>query len=363
MLPRFPHQRNEPAAAHAAGDCLPWARFQRVLQRERMRSDRSGVAFALLVISPRANRLAAFQELETSLARRLRETDVAGYLSSEQLAVLLTDTDHDGAKVLAEAIVADCDPHQHFELCVYVYPTLPAAARISADCGPPEDPSGTSIEDDADRDSPPPKPAQPLFLQPLPIWKRAIDVVASCLGLLTLAPLFTVVAAAIKLTSRGPILFRQLRTGQGGAPFVIYKFRTMCADAEARKSELLDRNEQDGPAFKVENDPRITTVGRYLRRTCLDELPQLWNVLRGDMTLVGPRPLPCDEARRCDVWQQRRLDVVPGLTCFWQVDGSRDDFAEWMRLDIRYARRAWFWVDIKLLWRTLLKVVLHRASV
>ena len=344
------------------GYCLPPVSFQRILQLERMRSDRSGIPFALLVISPEANRLAAFQQCEISLANRLRETDVAGYFSDEQLAVLLTDTNHDGAKALAKVIVADCDLADNVELDIYVYPTLPTQVLLATTCELPQDASKISNEGASEVDSPAPRLAQPLFAQALPIWKRTSDVVASCLGLMILAPLLAVVAAAIKLTSRGPVLFRQLRSGQGGVPFVIYKFRTMCASAEERKAELLGQNEQDGPAFKVVDDPRITAIGGYLRRTCLDELPQLWNVLRGEMTLVGPRPLPCDEARQCDSWQQRRLDMVPGLTCFWQVDGSRSDFAEWMRMDIRYSGRAWFWVDIVLLWRTLLKVVLHRAS-
>ena len=274
----------------------------------------------------------------------------------------MTDTDQEGVKALAKVIVADCDLADNIELSIYVYPTLPAQVLLATAYKPPQDTAKTSNEDESDHDSSASRLDQPLFSQSLPTWKRTIDVVASCLGLMMLAPLLTLVAAAIKLTSKGPVLFRQLRSGLGGVPFVIYKFRTMCADAKARKAELLDQNEQAGPAFKVENDPRTTIIGGYLRRTCLDELPQLWNVLRGEMTLVGPRPLPCDEACQCDSWQQRRLDMVPGLTCFWQVDGSRDDFAEWMRMDIRYLGRSRFWVDIELLWRTLLKVVLHRVS-
>jgi len=316
----------------------------------------------MLVIAPQANRLAVFQACEGSLFNRLRGTDVAGYFSDEKLAVLLTDTDHEGALAFAKVIIADCDLADNIELNIYAYPTLPEEVLLATESKPRQDSSETTNEKESDGDSSTSRFVQPLFTRSLPTWKRTIDVVASCAGLMILAPLFAIVAATIKLTSKGPVFFRQLRTGHGGVPFVIYKFRTMYVDAEERKTELLDQNEQDGPAFKIKNDPRITAIGAYLRRSCLDELPQLWNVLRGEMTLVGPRPLPCDEARLCERWQQRRLDLVPGLTCFWQVDGSRDDFAEWMRMDIRYSGRAWFLVDMNLLWRTLLKVVLHRAS-
>lgn len=363
ILKQFQNDRTGSTVNGGARTCLSHVSFQTVLQRERMRADRSGNPFALLVISPQANRLAAFAALEASLVKRLRETDAAGYLGDTQLAVLLTDTNHDGAKAFSRAIMADSEPAENLDLRVYVYPMLPNQPPSAAEPTQPRDARKTPSEDESDdHDSQAPKPALPLFSQSLPAWKRTIDVVASCLGLLILAPLFACVAAVVKLTSPGPVFFLQQRSGRGGLPFVIHKFRTMCADAEDRKAELLDQNEQDGPAFKVEHDPRLTSIGGYLRRTCLDELPQLWNVLRGDMTLVGPRPLPCEEARRCDNWQQRRLDLVPGLTCIWQVDGRRDDFSEWMRMDIRYSRRPWFWVDIKLLWRTLLKVVLHRAS-
>ena len=171
-------------------------------------------------------------------------------------------------------------------------------------------------------------------------------------------PLFALVAAAIRLTSPGPVIFRQWRTGRGGVPFRMNKFRTMVVDAEARKVDLMARNEQDGPAFKVRNDPRITPIGRFLRRTSLDELPQLLNVLRGDMSLVGPRPLPCDETRACETWHRQRLDVTPGLTCIWQVRGrSQVSFADWVRMDVQYIRSRSLAQDLKLLLLTMPAVV------
>ena len=202
-----------------------------------------------------------------------------------------------------------------------------------------------------------------LFAEPLPVWKRALDVVGAGAGLLVLSPLLAATAITIKATSSGPVLFAQRRTGLGGRPFTIYKFRTMCVDAEARKAKLRQFSEQDGPAFKMANDPRVTPIGRYLRKTCIDELPQLWNVLVGDMTLVGPRPLPCDEQSGCDAWQSRRLDVTPGLTCIWQVHGkSKVSFTDWMRMDIRYIRARTFVQDVRLVFETLWAMLLHRGS-
>jgi lipopolysaccharide/colanic/teichoic acid biosynthesis glycosyltransferase len=170
-------------------------------------------------------------------------------------------------------------------------------------------------------------------------------------------------AALIKLTSTGPVIFAQPRAGLGGKPFMIYKFRTMCVGAEAQQAMLRAKNEQDGPAFKIKDDPRVTTIGKFLRKTSIDELPQLWNVLLGDMTLVGPRPLPVKESDACEGWQRRRLDVTPGLTCIWQVKGrSRVSFAEWVRMDVAYIRRRTFWHDLVILAQTVPAVLLRRGA-
>ncbi|HQY89821.1 MAG TPA: sugar transferase, partial [Tepidisphaeraceae bacterium] len=151
--------------------------------------------------------------------------------------------------------------------------------------------------------------------------------------------------------------------GLGGRPFTIYKFRTMCTDAEARQKHLRQLSEQDGPAFKLKKDPRITRIGALLRKTSIDELPQLFNVLNGTMTLVGPRPLPVFEADACKSWHQRRHDVTPGLTCIWQVHGrSRVKFEEWMRMDMRYAKRRTFWQDAKLVISTVPAVIMRRGA-
>ena len=207
------------------------------------------------------------------------------------------------------------------------------------------------------------EPLENLFLHPHPRWKRAVDVLVSLTGLLVISPLLAAIAVAIRVTSPGPVLFRQTREGHGGRLFTIFKFRTMRVGADAEKARLRAASEQDGPAFKLEADPRVTTLGRFLRKTCLDELPQLWNVLRGDMTLVGPRPLDFRESTKIARWGRRRLHVMPGLTCIWQVHGkSRVTFHEWMRMDIRYAQRVSFRGDVKLVLQTLRQMLLQRAS-
>ena len=168
---------------------------------------------------------------------------------------------------------------------------------------------------------------------------------------------------AIKMTSRGPVFFRQVRAGQYGRPFAMYKLRTMVVNAEDLKSTLLELNERDGPAFKMKNDPRVTKLGYFLRKTGIDEIPQLWNVLKGDMSIVGPRPLPCHEDRDCKHWHRQRLDTKPGLTCIWQISKSRDvSFEEWMRMDLHYARSRTIRHDIALMFKTIGAVILGRVG-
>jgi lipopolysaccharide/colanic/teichoic acid biosynthesis glycosyltransferase len=170
------------------------------------------------------------------------------------------------------------------------------------------------------------------------------------------APVMLVIAILVKFTSPGPVFFRQQRSGLNGAPFEILKFRTMTSNAEQLKHELAAMNEMSGPVFKVTNDPRITPFGKWLRQWSLDELPQLFNVLQGEMSLVGPRPLPVDEVRRfSDLAHRRRLSVKPGLTCLWQIKGRNkiSDFQEWVRLDLEYIDNWSIWLDLKILLLTL----------
>jgi lipopolysaccharide/colanic/teichoic acid biosynthesis glycosyltransferase len=202
-----------------------------------------------------------------------------------------------------------------------------------------------------------------LCSRPFPLWKRATDLFFAWIGLILAAPVIVLASIAIKLTSKGPVFFRQWRAGQYGKPFLIYKLRTMVVDAEELKHLLQERNERDGPAFKIKHDPRVTRIGGFLRKTGLDEIPQLLNVIRGDMSLVGPRPLPVGEENQCASWQRRRLDTKPGLTCTWQISKSRKiSFREWMRLDLRYGRRRGPIVDFGLMLRTIAAVVLGRVG-
>lgn len=189
------------------------------------------------------------------------------------------------------------------------------------------------------------------------VAKMLLDAFGSFVFLIFVGSwLFPIIAIAIKVSSRGPVFFKQQRSGQNGRPFTLYKFRTMVTNAEQYKHELEAMNEMRGPVFKLTNDPRVTSVGRFLRKYSLDELPQFWNVLRGDMSLVGPRPLPVDEVKRfSDLAHRRRLSVRPGLTCLWQVGGRNQifDFKEWVRLDLEYIDNWSLWLDVKILLLTI----------
>ena len=193
--------------------------------------------------------------------------------------------------------------------------------------------------------------------------RRAIDVLVSSIALVILSPLLVAIALAIKATSRGPVLFKQVRCGLYGRPFTFLKFRSMRLEAETLKPTLAPYNEMDGPAFKMRNDPRVTAVGRFLRRTSLDELPQLWNILKGSMSFVGPRPSVIEEVRQYEPWQRRRLSMQPGLTCLWQISGRNDlTFDEWMRLDLEYIDNWSLWLDVKIALKTIPAVLLGRGA-
>jgi exopolysaccharide biosynthesis polyprenyl glycosylphosphotransferase len=193
--------------------------------------------------------------------------------------------------------------------------------------------------------------------------RRCADVLLALLLLVVLSPVFAIVALLVKLTSHGPVLFRQPRCGLHGRPFTFLKFRSMQVDAEERKPALAPFNEMDGPAFKMTNDPRVTPIGRFLRRTSLDELPQLWNILKGDMSFVGPRPAVIEEVRQYEPWQRRRLSMKPGLTCLWQVSGRNElTFEEWMRLDLEYIDNWSLWLDIKIALKTIPAVLRGRGA-
>ena len=197
------------------------------------------------------------------------------------------------------------------------------------------------------------------------VIKQLMDFFGALVALILSAVPLLIIGLLIKLTSRGPVLFRQKRSGLNGAPFTIYKFRTMVTNAEQLQHELAAMNEMSGPVFKVTKDPRITRMGRFLRKYSLDEWPQFLNVLRGEMSLVGPRPLPVDEVKNFnDLAHRRRLSVKPGLTCLWQVSGRNEikDFHDWVRLDLEYIDNWSLWLDCKILWRTVPTVLMGTGA-
>jgi lipopolysaccharide/colanic/teichoic acid biosynthesis glycosyltransferase len=373
-LRKFMHAWRFATAPHDPSTPLHSAdRMQGLLARERMRSDRGNSNFALLSFNfPRPCGAAELATLAQVFAARLRATDDAGILAADRVGIILPETPADGAWKLAEDLI-ELFPTQMRQVSpeVYTYPSdddsfdrtdgEETVLRPTA--------NGVAMHTQADNgvavhfQSREPQPMHTLFAQPLPRWKRLFDIVVSSIAIVVLSPLLLLVGVAIKITSPGPIIFRQRRDTLGGRPFMIYKFRTMSVDAEQRRAALREFSEQDGPAFKIAKDPRVTRVGRLLRSTSIDELPQLFNVLLGDMTLVGPRALPSFESSGCEPWQRRRLDVTAGITCIWQVYGrSSVSFAEWMRMDLRYIRTRSARGDLKLLVQTVPAVVTGRGA-
>jgi lipopolysaccharide/colanic/teichoic acid biosynthesis glycosyltransferase len=185
--------------------------------------------------------------------------------------------------------------------------------------------------------------------------KRGMDIVFSALGLIMVLPIFLLIALLVKFTSPGPIFYHWNVIGRGGRPFRGYKIRTMVTNADAIKAKLLNKNEMTGPVFKMKDDPRITPLGRFLRKFSFDEFPQLWSVLKGDMSLVGPRPAGPHEWEKYEPWQRRKLSVTPGLACLWQVSGRNaiSNFNDWVRLDLEYIDNWTLWLDLKIIWKTV----------
>jgi exopolysaccharide biosynthesis polyprenyl glycosylphosphotransferase len=193
--------------------------------------------------------------------------------------------------------------------------------------------------------------------------KRAFDLAVSLAAVILLVPIIPLVAIMIKLDTAGPVLFRQERVGKNGRIFKFYKFRSMYAGAEQRKKEIEALNEQDGPVFKARSDPRVTNVGKFLRRSSLDEIPQIFNVVKGDMSVVGPRPPLPSEVEHYQPWHRRRLEVTPGITCLWQISGrSHLSFNEWMRLDMEYLKQRSIKTDLLILLKTIPAVIARKGA-
>ena len=370
--------------------------FQLVLDRERARADRGRTTFSLVVFDfgnmggPSGSSLVP-EHLTRVLLRRIRITDAVGWFDETSIGTVLPGTTGEGAWKFADDIRKKTSAiASHISYRVYTYPVEGTADREdSFGRGRPREiprqqgqvlfqgfGSGSPAASAAHALPTPVKSAIPirsvarpvedaeiLFTRPMPMWKRGFDLLGATVGLIFFAPLMGIVSLAIKVGSPGSVIFRQMRAGLGGRSFWLYKFRTMVVGAETKKKDLMELNEQDGPAFKIKNDPRVTRVGSFLRKTSIDELPQLWNVLKGDMSLVGPRPLPVEESAECNPWQRKRLEITPGITCIWQVRGrSKVTFAEWCRMDIQYVREGRLFHDIKILAQTLPSVLFRRGA-
>lgn len=402
LTPHRPSHRRpwwRPRSKRALPGVLSAAELDSAFRQERARVDRNGRCFSVVVFTVDGRQDEAMAGLARVLVERMRAYDTLGEFDDDRLALLLPESDGPGAWNCADGALEQLAASGlEVECQVYTYPLerggrdgrglrdeagaggAPGPHRLESD--PPVRGTGT---DGPARSAYPkaieartalhlstegveggPRPVRdlyPHFLEELPPWRRALDLVIASALLALLLPLFLVVAAAIKLTSRGPVLFVQWRAGRGGRPFRFFKFRSMYVDAEERRDELASENEQSGPIFKIRRDPRITPIGRLIRKASIDEMPQLWNVIVGDMTLVGPRPPTLDEVAAYETWQRERLDITGGLTCIWQVSGrSEIGFEEWVRMDLEYKRKRSPLFDVKLLWRTIGAVFTGRGA-
>lgn len=356
---------------------LSQADLDLAVRKERSRCDRYGFSFSLVSLELRSrgkqydDHLALMAGL---LNQRLRLTDERGLMPEGRLGLMLPHTDRDGALVVLNDVVELASKNGIYcSADVTTYPSSDdrqdsSENRDHQDMNSDAGNSGVGEElpvggDEAMHFGAVRGVATIASQATYPLWKRAMDIGGALAGLVLAAPVIAAAGVAIKWNSRGPVFYKQYRTGHHGRKFVMFKLRTMIVNADQEKSRLCDLNERDGPAFKMQNDPRVTKVGRFLRAAAIDELPQLWNVLIGDMALVGPRPLPCHEAEACQPWQWRRHESKPGLTCTWQIAKSRKiSFDDWMRMDLRYGVRPHFFGDFRLILSTAIAMVLGRVE-
>jgi lipopolysaccharide/colanic/teichoic acid biosynthesis glycosyltransferase len=330
------------------------ADFRDTLRRECIRADRTGREFSLLVLAPSPSGASATLDL---LARRLRETDEIGWMEGGSVGALLTDTGRDGAQLVAGQVLSrlERDGAAPLAHAVYTYP---------GDWTTPAEPASVPAPETADAPAAA-FAATPPVLGAYPAWKRVMDVAGALVALLVLSPVLLAVALAVRLSSAGPVFYRQDRIGYGGRRFRMWKFRSMytgagdAAHAAYLRSLVAGEGGDVQSGFKLRGDPRITPVGRFIRRWSLDELPQLFNVLRGDMGLVGPRPEPAYATEGYAQWYYRRvLGAKPGITGLWQVHGrSRVDYETMVRMDLRYGQRISPLADARLLLQTFRAVL------
>ena len=366
-----------PSGSENGSLLLTTTEFNREVARERIRATRRAFPFCIVTLKLRgkSQRRSQRNTLIRILHRHLRITDQKADLGRDQFAVLLVDTPEMGGRAVLDRLSQLCDCHN---LTV----TLSLKVHDPEGFDPDSDDSiGGSGGRRRGVETPRPEPAKewlrvddadvqvtsenPLVSPSVSrmLSKRAVDIVGASVGLVMASPVLLGSIVAVKLTSKGPAFFRQTREGMGGKAFTIYKLRSMEIDAESKQAQLRDKSHRDGPAFKIKRDPRVTPVGKFLRASCIDELPQLINVLKGDMSLVGPRPLPWLESRACNRWHRRRLDVRPGMTCHWQINKSKaETFDDWMRMDLHYVDRNNFWEDLKLIFCTVFVPITGRGG-
>ncbi len=345
----------------------PTDRFRDLIERERSRADRTEVCFSLVVFNLKGRKRDTYQTLHhlaTLLLSRVRTSDEVGWFDKTSLAVLLIGAGEPGAAKFGQNVTASLPEGVAVPMVsVYVYPNKgqgeeQAALRIE---GVGE--SGTMVTIPqtpvTEKTALPEDSAMPsVFVRQLPLWKDILDVLLALIALILLSPLFLLIAVYIKIADPGPAFFRQDRIGFRGKKFECWKFRTMKVSNDAAAHQeylksLIQGGDQAMVKLDAKKDPRIIPYGWILRQSGLDELPQLVNVLRGDMSLVGPRPCLPYEAKEYDQWHAERFDSVPGLTGLWQVSGkNRTTFKDMMRFDIRYSRRMSFWMEIQILFKT-----------
>src|SRR5512134_2314896 len=353
--------------------------LRRILERERARTDRTGIDFSLVVIDPFAGGPADAVDLESLgaiLQRRIRATDVVGMFSENSLGIVLPATPAGGAWKFAHDVQTRLIRGDRAPRCtVYSYPTswfhsVPSAGDPppgGSSGGVPEGPRGPVNAAGTGGNYGTVHRMEWIFASTLPEWKSALDVVVASLALMLLSPLILLIATAIRIASPGPVFFRQERVGHKGIPFTMWKLRTMHLGNEdgCHRRYLGELIRGGQPMAKLDSggDTRIIPFGKILRQAGLDELPQLLNVIKGDMTLVGPRPCLPYEAEEYLTWHTRRFDVVPGLTGLWQVSGkNRTTFKEMIRLDIAYSRKISPWMDFKIIAKTLPAILTQVAE-
>ena len=342
-------------------------RFRDLVERERSRTDRTRIRFSLVVFRLSGRKRETYHtlyHLAGILTARARTSDEVGWFDRTSLAVLLIGAGEAGAAKFGQSVTASLPQGIAApSVSVYVYPTGDTGKGETQ----PRIEGGE--EDGAAAVSPAPAseraalseepPLAPVFVRQLPLWKDLLDVLLSLSALILLSPLFLLIGLYIKIVDPGPVFFRQDRVGFRGKKFECWKFRTMKVNNDAAAHEaylrsLIHNGDQAMAKLDARKDPRIIPLGWILRQSGLDELPQLINVLRGDMSLVGPRPCLPYEANEYDQWHSERFDSVPGLTGLWQVSGkNRTTFKDMMRFDIRYSRRLSFWMEIQILFKTI----------